>query len=362
VELDLPFQLGSVALLAVGLYLVVRRQAPFLTAFGSATFVVVLATSLVAEDVFHAMRLLAWFGFVHLPVCLLAYAVFRRREPPRSFAALGVAVAAVLIGADAFLLEPSRLQVSHHTLSIPGLSTPVRMLVLADIQTDEFGEYERRVFDEVAALKPDLVLFAGDYVQVYDGRREAQVGRFRDLLLTLNPRLGAWAVRGNVDPPEARDIFRGTKVTYLEQTETVRVSDEITLVGLSMEDSFDPHVVLPPSKTVLRIVLGHAPDFSLGTVDGVSKDLFFAGHTHGGQVQLPFIGPLITFSEVPRRWAGGDLIHLSDQRALVVSRGIGMERGHAPRLRFLCPPEIVVFDVSPGPVSRAAASLAASSN
>jgi predicted MPP superfamily phosphohydrolase len=92
-----------------------------------------------------------------------------------------------------------------------------------------------------------------------------------------------------------------------------------------------------------HIVLGHAPDFALGNVQG---DLFVAGHTHGGQVRLPIIGPIITFSRVPRHMAAG-VTELAGGRTLVVSRGTGMERGYAPRMRFLCRPELVVIEIAP---------------
>ena len=71
-----------------------------------------------------------------------------------------------------------------------------------------------------------------------------------------------------------------------------------------------------------------------------------AGHTHGGQVRLPLIGPLKTSAKIPRHWAAG-LTDIGGGRRLVVSRGIGMERLWAPRLRFLCRPELVILDVVP---------------
>jgi predicted MPP superfamily phosphohydrolase len=67
--------------------------------------------------------------------------------------------------------------------------------------------------------------------------------------------------------------------------------------------------------------------------------LLVAGHTHGGQVQIPFFGPPITLSRVPRSVAAGGF-HSLDGRAIYVSRGIGNERGWAPRVRFLAPPEV----------------------
>jgi predicted MPP superfamily phosphohydrolase len=78
----------------------------------------------------------------------------------------------------------------------------------------------------------------------------------------------------------------------------------------------------------------------------VEADLLIAGHTHGGQVRLPGIGPLITLSRVRRSWAAG-LTDIGRGRQLLVSRGIGMERGRAPRLRFLCRPELVVLELAP---------------
>ncbi|MBD1937970.1 hypothetical protein [Microcoleus sp. FACHB-68] len=92
-----------------------------------------------------------------------------------------------------------------------------------------------------------------------------------------------------------------------------------------------------------HIVLGHAPDCALGDVDA---DLLVAGHTHGGQVRLPFVGPVFTRSKIPRSWAAG-MTKLTGNRTLIVSRGIGMQRGVAPRVRFLCRPELVIIELLP---------------
>ena len=91
-----------------------------------------------------------------------------------------------------------------------------------------------------------------------------------------------------------------------------------------------------------RIVISHSPDF----IDAMPErvDLVLAGHTHGGQVVIPFFGPPRTASRLPRLYAGG----LNDYRGtpLHVSRGVGMERGFTPPVRFLCPPEICVLDLN----------------
>jgi len=117
---------------------------------------------------------------------------------------------------------------------------------------------------------------------------------------------------------------------------------ELSVTGLSRRDSGASDLELPDVPG-FHIVVGHDPDFALGAVEA---DLLLAGHTHGGQVRLPGLGPLVTSSRVPRAWAAGRTA-LANDRTLIVSRGIGMERGYAPQLRFLCPPELVVVDLEP---------------
>jgi len=74
-------------------------------------------------------------------------------------------------------------------------------------------------------------------------------------------------------------------------------------------------------------------------------DLYCAGHTHGGQVALPFYGAIITLSKFGKKYESG-LRRLEDTW-LYVNRGIGMEGGPAPRVRFCARPEITVIELSP---------------
>jgi predicted MPP superfamily phosphohydrolase len=73
----------------------------------------------------------------------------------------------------------------------------------------------------------------------------------------------------------------------------------------------------------------------------VGVDLYLAGHTHGGQLRLPFFGALVTASIYGKRYEMG--AYREGNTLLYVSRGLGMEGKGAPRARFLCPPEIVLF-------------------
>lgn len=91
-----------------------------------------------------------------------------------------------------------------------------------------------------------------------------------------------------------------------------------------------------------KILLYHSPDLAPEAAE-LGIDLQLSGHTHGGQVRLPFYGAVITGSlygkalEVGRRQIGS--------LTLYVTRGLGMEGAGAPRVRFLCPPEIILWEM-----------------
>ena len=303
-----------------------------------------LLAGLLTRDPFHAMRLAAWLIFLYLPLLLLLLAVTAWQEERRLAIVCGaMATMLSLVAFDAFLVEPRWLEISSHRLEAPGLQQPLRLVVLADLQTDAVGEYERKVFRQVQELAPDLVLLPGDYLQLTAQEQQIQIPAFRALFENLAPPLGIWAVRGNVEPPGWSHLFDGTGVQTFSRSGTVTVREDLRLTGLSLADSFTASLQIPPEPDGFHIVFGHGPDFALGENEA---QLLLAGHTHGGQVRLPGIGPLITLSQVPRAWAAG-LTRLEGGRVLVVSRGIGLERGRAPRLRFLCRPEVVVLDLVP---------------
>jgi predicted MPP superfamily phosphohydrolase len=299
------------------------------------------------EDNFGKLQLWAWTVFFQLPLFLSGVVFLLWRRARRvAWGSLALIVLLLLIVIDAFLIEPRWLEISHITLTTAKVQQPLRIMVLADIQTDRPGAYEERALRLAMAEKPDLVLLAGDYIQM--GRRsrsdmeECQALNVIMDRVGLDAPLGVYAIQGNVDRPGVWPaIFAGLPVTTFETTTQVDVGPAV-LTALSMSDAFDAQSVVA-SHDKFHIVLGHSPNFSLGMVDA---DLLIAGHTHGGQVQLPFIGPLMTLTVAPRAWASG-VTTIAPGKTLVVSRGIGMERAHAPQLRFLCRPEVVVIDVMP---------------
>ncbi|MCB9649426.1 MAG: metallophosphoesterase [Deltaproteobacteria bacterium] len=299
------------------------------------------------DPMFAAMRMMAYGLFLHLPVLLGAWGWLDREKRPRQAVAMAaVAVAIVAVAIDAFFIEPTALEVNEVTVAVPGLEAPLTVAVLADIQTERPGAYERGAMELALAAKPDLIVMPGDYVHAFTEAEYAEgMVAFRELVKQVGLRapLGVYAVAGNVDiVGKWVEMFEGTGVETATVTRTFHPRPDVAITALTLVDSFDTQLKVP-AQDGLHIVVGHGPDFALGEVHA---DLLVAGHTHGGQVRLPFYGPLLTLSALPRDWASG-VTRLGQGRTLVVSRGVGLERGLAPRLRFRCRPEVVIVRVVP---------------
>jgi predicted MPP superfamily phosphohydrolase len=291
---------------------------------------------------FYFLRLLAAGVFLELPLGLLLAALLLRGRRRLLFGLAASIVAG--IGFWALFVEPRRLEIERIEIRSAKLEAPLRVVVVADLQTDAIGEYEKEALALMLAEKGDLILFTGDYVQEKDPAKRLTLRRELNSFLHqlhLEAPLGIYAVRGDVEGNDWQDLFAGLPIETHEQTARIELP-QLTLTALRLGDSRHDRAAIQRSEK-FHLVFGHAPDFALFDPPA---DLLVAGHTHGGQVRLPFIGPLLTFSRVPRSWAAGHT-EISPGRHLVVSRGIGMERGDAPRLRFLCRPQIVTIDILP---------------
>ena len=345
-----------VGLLDVALFLDIhRRPTPRVAARAVAVYAVcalplcallalTLGRSHHTSPLFPLTGCLARLLFVHAPLLALVSSWRLWSAARRTSLALAAsALVLVAFAIFAFWIEPTRLEVTRHTVSSEKVTERTRVVVLADVQTDRVGAFERRAFALALAEEPDLVVLPGDFVQAPLATYARELEAWNELLLELGFADGPplVAVPGNVERPGWEAAFAGTRAVLFDEPGTTELAG-LTVSGLPMRRSFARESFLPRPPG-FHVIVGHAPDFAR---EDRSGDLYLAGHIHGGQVQLPGLGPLVTFSSVPRAWATGRT-ELPQGGTLFVSRGIGMERGYAPRLRFLCRPEIVVIDVVP---------------
>lgn len=262
------------------------------------------------------------------------------------------------LGVEMHLLCPYRLRVERQAIRLPGVrpsDEPVRIALIADLQTDAPGAWEDRVIERVNAERPDIVLMLGDYYQdsVPDGL-DRDLAALKRVLSAIRAPFGVFAIEGDFeDIARLQREVEGTPVVpLLGERRSISVRGQwVHLYG------FGNHMLDKAADPIFRaaraaapgagphIVLTHQPDILYRLRADGGPDLIAAGHTHGGQIQLPFIGPLVNFQNLPLAFSDG--LHEVEGHRLYVSRGIGMERFDAPRVRLLCPPEITLITLLP---------------
>ncbi len=254
----------------------------------------------------------------------------------------------------AFWIEPYQIKVSHERIETHKLSTGsiFRILHIGDLHLERHSIREDRLNKIIMELAPDVILFSGDYLCLSSIRDKAAWGDLQTVLKEWQAPNGIYGVTGSpaVDLPENfPELLRNTPVRLLMDEIAIleKNGDFIQVIGLKC--THKPHVDIPRLQKMIetlepgfRILLHHSPDIAPQIVDG-NIDLHLAGHTHGGQVCLPFFGPIFTGSLYGLEFKSGR--YLMNNLILYITRGIGLEGLSAPRVRFLCPPEVVMWDI-----------------
>ncbi len=256
-----------------------------------------------------------------------------------------VVVLCVLYG---YFIEPRWVEYRVIRLPIKGIPSgkTVRLAHLTDFhyETRAWGWPAEPVLAAVASMAPDMICLTGDYL---NAREEA--GAFRPWLERLKAIAPTYAVLGNWDFNMARggQLVRDLGIPILDGSwqDCAPASVPVRLIGVALWSD----VPAPDTQAMKTdrpvIVLQHTPD-GFPAAAAASAALYLAGHTHGGQVCLPVYGPVVTLARTGRRYASG--LYKSGETYGFTSRGLGMEGGHAPRVRFFARPQVVLFElVSP---------------
>ncbi len=259
-----------------------------------------------------------------------------------------------------FMVEPQFPVTNHYSLTIKtsGKVGQLRIVHLSDLHMDYFTRCETRAIDKINALEPDLVLFTGDFFNL-SHREDPQTDRdIQSFFDRLKPKYGIYAVTGSPSVDLQNSVSRILEGCdfHLINEKVVKLSIEskqIELIGLSC--THRPHDDQrrlkeifgepgPGSNSDARILLYHSPDLAPAIAkEGITLQL--SGHTHGGQVQIPFFGPIFAASLYGLKLSQG-FYQINQAMYLIVSRGLGLEGNAAPRVRFFSPPEIgfITFD------------------
>ncbi|MDP3739593.1 MAG: metallophosphoesterase [Hyphomonadaceae bacterium] len=313
-----------------------------------------------------AIYWVAWAGVILWPL-LLALALWRGLKKGRGPGAIGwtfVLLVTILwgFGIRAFLWEPETLVIRRvDTVSRGWTGAPLRIGIISDTHMNSPHMSVARldgIVRQMNAERPDIVVLLGDYAGGHVPLAKSSAGRQASVMSGLPPLgklqapLGIWAVLGNHDWwYDGPTIERGLEAAGIHVLENERVLVErqggaFWVAGLADYDSLrtrpsyrDTLVDLADGAPVLA--LSHWPDVFAAAPDRVAITL--AGHTHCGQVNLPFAGRLIHASEGSARWPCG--LYEERGRKLYVTGGVGVS---VLPVRFLQPPEIAILTLRAG--------------
>lgn len=289
------------------------------------------------------------------------------------FAWLALSVLLLLCAVDGFLIEPYSIKVTRVTLRSKKIKKPFTILHLSDIQMDTFGIREKKLVKLIQNLQYDMVAITGDFTNYGFSFLDCQ-----KLLKKIHFTKSVFVVGGDTDAqpflPRKRDsgkIFLKKLLKPFRHGFSFAIVDGRVLTENVVSVSKGPPSAIKGIPVIVAgvprfyekdvrhlwkkedfekmkqnfvLLLSHSPDVMLYK-EARKADLALSGHTHGGQITLPFYGAILTNTKLGRKFASG--LFYFGKTPLYISRGIGMEGLAAPKMRFFCPPEVALITIRP---------------
>lgn len=295
-------------------------------------------------------------GFVYL---ISSFTLRRSHKLSLFLALFSILISLSLFSLDFYItkVEPEKLLIKNVTFASSKITKPIKVVHFSDVQSARIGVYEKRIFKTIQNIDADLILYTGDFLQLpKELKFKDQWKQMHRLFSSLSPRLGIYAVYGDTELAlysVPKDEILPIQILSSKAESFTFEGGKISIYGLSLYNSKNPLWAMRGIETwltenddsYLKILLGHSPDYSLALKDS-KVDLCLAGHTHGGQVRIPFIGPLTIDSKIPKKWSQG--FHKIGIPYLNVSAGAGSNHYNGlPAMRFNCPTEITVINIVP---------------
>lgn len=295
---------------------------------------------------------------------------WKRHHKAMPFSAKGALILGLVAGAVIFygsFIEPNLLIVRDKEIFLAGpesleQQTTIRIALISDLHLGLYkkADFAEKVVQKVNALSPDIILLAGDFLYGEEAHPE-YLAPFKN----LRSRYGSFAILGNHDYEEDFEdmpnfsyegnervagivrVLSGASIKVL-RNEAVHITmdgphplllggvDELWTARADVFKTFKQY----PQNVGPKILLAHNPDI-IHDAEKAGVDLVLAGHTHGGQIRLPFFGPLPELpTELGKKYDRG--LFTFGKTQLFITSGAG-ESG--PRARLFVPPEIALLEV-----------------
>ncbi|WML45802.1 metallophosphoesterase [Neobacillus sp. PS3-40] len=261
---------------------------------------------------------------------------------------LGLIASGTMMGTYSYKIERFWYQIKEVRLivkNLPQVFEGWKIVQFSDVHLgfhygiDDF----KKVVKMINKLKPDIIFFTGDLIQLGNKQPELAIPLLKELNALCG---GKWAVIGNHDFYTKNDVikvFQSADFKVLDNSHDYIEHSQQRLYIAGIDDVMygDPDIgkaVEGVPDDSCMMLLAHEPDIA----DESSKYPIatqFSGHSHGGQVRIPFLGPIIR-QDFEKKYVEGYYQVGESKMGLYVNRGIGTT--DLP-VRFFCRPEVTVF-------------------
>lgn len=235
---------------------------------------------------------------------------------------------------------------------IPNAFNGIKIIQLSDLHygSTMFQENVKEVRKMTNLRKPDIVVFTGDLLsKKYDLSSEEQESLIKELK-KISATLGKYAILGDEDNEKISTIFNQSNFTILRNDYDIIYKDNSTpilLIGLSsqkkgqdIDKGFSYFQQENHNANIYTITLLHEPDEVENILSKYQSDLFLAGHSHNGDIRLPFSHYAISKKQGAKKYDQD--YYKINQSELYISSGLGTEAG----IRLFCRPSINFFRIS----------------
>ena len=257
---------------------------------------------------------------------------------------ISLLITILLLAFYAFFIEPNNLEVTNYKIKDKDLAG-IKIVFASDFHIKPHQNKQlKNIVEKINAQNPDIVLYGGDFVSGHVQGLTMPIDKIAAELGKVKSKYGIFSCIGNHDVWFDLDAVTNAleknniKVLYNQNAKIKINKKEIFIAGLQ----YKPFNMIPMIETLKdtkspTILLTHSPDEFVDVPQSVNLTL--AGHTHGGQIRLPFFGAILTASEYGQKYVLG-LIEENNKK-MIVSKGIGVS---ILAFRFMCRPEIVVVE------------------
>lgn len=296
-------------------------------------------------------EIIGYFAFLIIcitPLFLLSLLLFRRLQGKKmggfsEFLILLLVLCEVSCFIYGWAWEPTWLEFSDTALSTGKFpqNGALNIVHLSDLHFEGTPGDESRIEQAIYGInlqKPDVILITGDYLISPNGL--SLLESFITQLAEISP---VYGILGNWDLVHFPKLIGEIEKTGIHLIDgkihnLVIRGMGINLIGIPLsQPNKVKELISRSSEESFQIVLHHNPDLFEETAD-LGGDLYLCGHTHGGQIRLPWYGAIVTLTGTGKEYEAG--LYRRKGCWCYTNRGLGLEGGGAPRVRFWCRPEV----------------------